>query len=74
MIHSHQTNSLSKQYKRRKKVQKMFKVTNKSTRTTSSEIFWVSGLKYFNADVDIPSSNKYPLKTIGTMEQSVKYV
>ena len=52
----------------------MFKVTNKSTRTTSSEIFWVSGLKYFNADVDTPSSNKYPFKAIGTMKQSVKYV
>ena len=52
----------------------MFKVTNKSIRMTSSEIFWVSGLKYFNADVDTPSSNKYPFKAIGTMKQSVKYV
>ena len=30
----------------------MFKVTNKCTRTTSSETFWVSGLKVFNAYFD----------------------
>ena len=30
----------------------MFKGTNEGIRTTSSEIFWVSDLKVFNADFD----------------------
>ena len=31
----------------------MFKGTNESIRTTSSEVFWVSDLKAFNADFDV---------------------